>query len=60
MLKIKRKYEIILSGSEDSRSCTMYLSEDEVDILQRVEEFLKPDTAYMPHIKLINLDEKFH
>lgn len=60
MLEIKRKYEIILIGSEDSRSCTLYLSEAEVDILQRVEEFLKPDTGYIPHIKLIDLDEKSH
>lgn len=53
----KRLYQIILWGSEDSRDCSMLLTEEEADILCRLEDELHPLKGYVPHIYVVDVEK---
>ena len=53
----KRLYQIILWGSEDSRECRMMLTEEEADILCRLEDELHPLKGYVPHIVVVDIEK---
>ena len=53
----KRLYQIILWGSEDSRDCSMLLTEEEVDILCRLEDELHPLKGYVPHLYVVDVEK---
>ena len=53
----KRLYQIILWGSEDSRECRMMLTEEEADILCRLEDELHPLKGYVPHIYVVDVEK---
>ena len=53
----KRLYQIILWGSEDSRDCRMMLTEEEVNVLLRLEDELHPLDGYVPHIWISDVEK---
>ena len=53
----KRLYHICLWGSEDSRDCSMMLTEEEADILCRLEDELHPLKGYIPHIYVVDVEK---
>ena len=53
----KRLYHICLLGSEDSRDCRMMLTEEEADILCRLEDELYPPKGYVPHIYVVDVEK---
>ena len=53
----KRLYQIVLWGSEDSRDCRMMLTEEEADILCRLEDALHPLKGYVPHIYVVDVEK---
>ena len=53
----KRLYQIILWGSENSRECHMMLTEEEADILCRLEDELHPLKGYVPHIVVVDIEK---
>ena len=53
----KRLYHICLWGSEDSRDCGMMLTEEEADILCRLEDALYPSKGYVPHIYVVDVEK---
>lgn len=53
----KRLYHICLWGSEDSRDCSMMLTEEEADILCRLEDELHPLNGYVPHIYVVDVEK---
>ena len=53
----KRLYQIVLWGSEDSRDCKMMLTEEEADILCRLEDELHPLNGYVPHIYVVDVEK---
>ena len=53
----KRLYQIVLWGSEDSRECRMMLTDEEADILCRLEDELHPLKGYVPHIYVVDVEK---
>ena len=53
----KRLYQIVLWGSEDSRDCRIMLTEEEADILCRLEDTLHPLKGYVPHIYVVDVEK---
>lgn len=53
----KRLYHICLWGSEDSRDCNIMLTEEEADILCRLEDELHPLKGYVPHIIVVDIEK---
>ena len=53
----KRLYHITLWGSEDSRDCRMMLTEEEANILCRLEDELHPLKGYVPHIYVVDVEK---
>ena len=53
----KRLYHICLWGSEDSRDCRIMLTEEEANILCRLEDELYPLKGYVPHIYVVDVEK---
>ena len=53
----KRLYHITFWGSEDSRDCSMILTEEEADLLCRLEDELHPLKGYVPHIYVVDVEK---
>ena len=53
----KRLYHICLWGSEDSRDCNIMLTEEEANILCRLEDELYPLKGYVPHIYVVDVEK---
>ena len=53
----KRLYHICLWGSEDSRDCSIMLTEEEANILCRLEDELHPLKGYVPHIYVVDVEK---
>ncbi len=53
----KRLYHICLWGSEDSRDCSIMLTEEEANILCRLEDELHPLKGYVPHIVVVDIEK---